>query len=191
MPHAYQKERIFFNPRSVRCSCCLDCYHCGRAIVVTRHALVKKDCIFGRAKKFASRITEERFDAGQCRCLFDEKVKFPYSKLVMKRIHTTIKRRAQAMPKKIQFEWELPETLVDELTRDQIDAADTIKAAAVLDWVRTHKLSLRRGAELLQMPYRAFLELMATHRVPSMDYEAGWVEREQHFFEGEGSAAPA
>ena len=95
------------------------------------------------------------------------------------------------MPKKIRFEWELPDALVDELTRDQADATETIKAAAVLDWVRTYKLSLRRGAELLQMPYRAFLELMAAHRVPSLDYEAGWLDREQHLFEGEGSAASA
>jgi hypothetical protein len=28
---------------------------------------------------------------------------------------------------------------------------------AVLEWVRTHKLSLRRGAELLQMTYHSFL----------------------------------
>ena len=49
------------------------------------------------------------------------------------------------MPKKIQFEWELPDTLVDELTHDHTEVAETIKAAAVLDWVRTHKLSLRRG----------------------------------------------
>ena len=95
------------------------------------------------------------------------------------------------MPKKIQFEWELPETLVDELTHDRTEVADTIKAAAVLDWVRTHKLSLRRGAELLQMPYRAFLELMAPHRVPSIDYEVGWLDHEQHLFEGERGAAPA
>ena len=95
------------------------------------------------------------------------------------------------MPKKIRFEWELPDALVDELTRDQADATETIKAAAVLDWVRTYKLSLRRGAELLQMPYRAFLELMAAHRVPSLDYEVGWLDREQHLFEGEGSAASA
>ena len=95
------------------------------------------------------------------------------------------------MPKKIRFEWELPETLVDELTRDQVDATQTIKAAAVLDWVRTHKLSLRRGAELLQMSYGAFLELMADHRVPSLDYESGWLDREQQLFEGEGSAASA
>ena len=95
------------------------------------------------------------------------------------------------MPKKIRFEWELPDTLVDELTRGQTDAAETIKAAAVLDWVRTHKLSLRRGAELLHMPYRAFLELMAAHRVPSMDYEAGWLDHEQQLFEKGRGHAPA
>ena len=95
------------------------------------------------------------------------------------------------MPKKIQFEWELPDTLVDELTHDRTEVADTIKAAAVLDWVRTHKLSLRRGAELLQMPYRAFLELMATHRVPSIDYEAGWLDQELHLFEEGRGQAPA
>ena len=95
------------------------------------------------------------------------------------------------MPKKIRFEWELPDTLVDELTRDQGDAADTIKAAAVLDWVRTHKLSLRHGAELLQMPYRALLELMTSHRVPSLDYEAGWFDREQSLFKGEEGTASA
>src|SRR5215510_4915009 len=109
----------------------------------------------------------------------------------MKRIHATIKRGASAMPKKIQFEWELPDTLVDELTQDRTEVVDTIKAAAVLDWVRTHKLSLRRGAELLQMPYRAFLELMAAHRVPSIDYEVGWLDREQQLLEGDRGTASA
>ena len=61
----------------------------------------------------------------------------------------------------------------------------------VLEGIRTHKLSLRRGAELLKMSYGAFLELMADHRVPSLDYEAGWLDREQRLFEGEGSAASA
>jgi predicted HTH domain antitoxin len=117
---------------------------------------------------------------------FDDERKAPYSKLVMKRITTILKRRSRAVPKKIQFEWELPDALVDELDRDSATLAETIKAAAVLDWVRTHKLSLRRGAELLQMPYRAFLELMATHRVPSIDYDAGWLDQEMHRF-GEGS----
>jgi predicted HTH domain antitoxin len=56
----------------------------------------------------------------------------------------------------------------------------------VLDGIRTHTLSLRRGAELLHMPYHTFLELMAAHRVPSVDYPAGWLDQEMQLFE-EGS----
>jgi len=93
------------------------------------------------------------------------------------------------MPKRIQFEWELPDALVDAIAPDQTQAAEVIKQAAVLDWVRTHKLSLRRGAELLQMTYRSFLELMAVHQIPSLDYEEGWLERELGTLEhGEGTA---
>lgn len=92
------------------------------------------------------------------------------------------------MPKKIQFEWELPDALVDAIARDQAQVAEVVKQAAVLDWVRTHKLSLRRGAELLQMTYRAFLDLMAAHRIPSVDYEEEWLERELDLIEqGRGS----
>jgi predicted HTH domain antitoxin len=61
----------------------------------------------------------------------------------------------------------------------------------VLDGIRTHKLSLRRGAELLQMPYRAFLELMAAHRVPSIDYDAGWLDKEMHLLEEGSEQTPA
>lgn len=86
------------------------------------------------------------------------------------------------MPKKIQFEWELPEALVDAIARDPAQAGEIIKQAAVLEWVRTHKLSVRRAAELLQMTYRDFLALMAAHRVPSLDYEEGWAERELDAF---------
>ena len=53
----------------------------------------------------------------------------------------------------------------------------------VLDGVRTHKISLRRGAELLQMPYRAFLDVMAAHRIPSIDSDVGWLDRDMHLFE--------
>jgi predicted HTH domain antitoxin len=109
----------------------------------------------------------------------------------MKKITTLLKRKSRAMPKKIQFEWELPDALVHELDHDSAKLAETIKAAAVLDWVRTHKLSLRRGAELLQMPYRAFLELMAAHRVPSIDYDAGWLDKEMHLFEEGSGPTPA
>ena len=95
------------------------------------------------------------------------------------------------MPKKIRFEWELPDALVEALAPDATEVVDTIKMAAVLDWVRTHKLSLHRGAELLHIPYYAFLDLMAAHRVPSIDYEAEWLDREQRLFEGERGAASA
>ena len=95
------------------------------------------------------------------------------------------------MPKKIQFEWELPDAPVDAIARDQAQVAETIKQAAVLDWVRTHKLSLRRGAELLQMTYRAFLDLMAAHRIPSVDYEEGWLERELDLLEQDRGSTPA
>ena len=86
------------------------------------------------------------------------------------------------MPKKIQFEWELPDALVEAIMQDPAKAAEVIKQAAVLDWVRTHKLSLRRGAELLQMTYRDFLALMVAHRIPSIDYEEGWLEHELDVF---------
>jgi hypothetical protein len=95
---------------------------------------------------------------------------------------STTKRRRQQMPKKIQFEWELPDALVEAIMQDPAKAAEVIKQAAVLDWVRTHKLSLRRGAELLQITYRDFLALMAAHRIPSIDYEEGWLEHERDVF---------
>jgi hypothetical protein len=47
------------------------------------------------------------------------------------------------MPKKMHFEREVPDTLVDALPHNRTEVAETIKAAAVLDWVRTHALSLR------------------------------------------------
>jgi hypothetical protein len=92
------------------------------------------------------------------------------------------------MPKKIQFEWELPDALVEAIVPDPAQVTEAIKQAAVLDWVRTHKLSLRRGAELLQTTYREFLALMAAHRIPSIAYEEGWLEHELDvFYKANGS----
>jgi Uncharacterised protein family (UPF0175) len=86
------------------------------------------------------------------------------------------------MPQKIQFEWELPDALMEAIIPDPAKAVEIIKQAAVLDWVRTHKLSLRRGAELLQMTYRELLALMAAHHIPSINYEEGWLEHELDVF---------
>ena len=73
------------------------------------------------------------------------------------------------MPKKIQFEWELPDAVVDAIAQNPGAVTQTIKEAAVLDWVRAHKLSVRRGSELLHLTYRAFLELMEAHHIPSIN----------------------
>ena len=95
------------------------------------------------------------------------------------------------MPKKIQFEWELPDALVEAIVQDPTQAVEIIKQAAVLDWVRTHKFSLRRGAELLQITYRELLALMAAHRIPSIDYEEGWLAHELDVFKpAEGGVQP-
>lgn len=82
------------------------------------------------------------------------------------------------MSHKIAFEWELPESLVGVISQDKAKIADEIKQAVVLDWVRVKKVSWRRAAELLGTTYRDFLLLMAEHKIPTLDYEEGWLERE-------------
>ena len=64
---------------------------------------------------------------------------------------------------------------------------DQAKQALVLDWVRLERMSVRKGAELLGLSYRSFLDVLADHRVPVCDYEEGWLDRE---FEGSGSGRP-
>ncbi len=48
----------------------------------------------------------------------------------------------------------------------------------MLDLVRRTKISWRRGAELLGITYREFLDLMSEHRIPAFDYEDGCLEKE-------------
>jgi hypothetical protein len=79
---------------------------------------------------------------------------------------------------KMHFEWELPESLLGVVVQDQAQVVEEVKRAAVLDWVRMKKLSLRKGAELLGLTYRDFLTLMTEHRVPTLDYEEGWLEKD-------------
>lgn len=78
----------------------------------------------------------------------------------------------------VRFEWELPEPLLAMVAKDRSTIADEVKQAAVLDWVRMHRISWRKGAELLHMPLRDFIDLMAEHKVPAAEYEAGWLEDE-------------
>ncbi|OFV91249.1 MAG: hypothetical protein A3J75_05535 [Acidobacteria bacterium RBG_16_68_9] len=82
------------------------------------------------------------------------------------------------MTKVLKVEWELPESLYDDVVDDELTAAEDAKRALVPDWVRTKRISLRRGAEFPGLTCRDFLDLMAAHRVPSMDDEEGWFDRE-------------
>jgi predicted HTH domain antitoxin len=87
------------------------------------------------------------------------------------------------MGHKVEFEWELPESLLGIVVQDKAKIADEMKRAAVLDWVRMKKISWRKAADLLGMTYREFLLLMAEHKIPTLDYEEGWLEKELTAFE--------
>ena len=91
------------------------------------------------------------------------------------------------MSKSVRLEWELPESLYDEVIGDEANAAEQVRRALVFDWVRLGRVSVRRGAELLGLGYRDFLEVLAEHRVPVCEYEEGWLERELELL---GSAKP-
>lgn len=57
------------------------------------------------------------------------------------------------------------------------------KEEEVLSLVQEKRISLRKGASLLGLTYREFLKLMDKHKVPTFDYEEGWLEREVATFE--------
>jgi predicted HTH domain antitoxin len=82
------------------------------------------------------------------------------------------------MAKAVRLDWELPDSLYDEVIGDEGGATEEAKRALVLDWVRLGRVSVRKGAELLALGYRDFLELLAAHRVPLCEYESGWLDRE-------------
>lgn len=92
-------------------------------------------------------------------------------------------KRKTTVGHKVHFEWELPESLLGFIDQDEAKIAEEVKRAAVLDWVRMKKISWRKGAELLSMTYRDFLALMAEHKIPTLDYSEGWLEKELAAFE--------
>ncbi|MEO7817702.1 MAG: UPF0175 family protein [Actinomycetota bacterium] len=76
----------------------------------------------------------------------------------------------------------MPEPFLGMMAIDDAALAEDVKRAAVLDWVRTEQISWRTGAELLGMPLREFLTLMAAHKIPAAEYEAGWLDKESEAF---------
>lgn len=63
----------------------------------------------------------------------------------------------------------LPESLVEILGGSQ-KATKEATRATVLDLVRTGKISVGKGAELLNLSRHDFLDLMNDHHVPAIDY---------------------
>ena len=71
----------------------------------------------------------------------------------------------------IKLSLEFPRSLVEHLWIDEATAAAEMKEAVVLDLFRQKRISIRKGAELLGLSYRAFLALLARRQVPIADYE--------------------
>lgn len=83
------------------------------------------------------------------------------------------------MGRKIQFEWEVPdEVFTERLWKDEREAILEIKRSAILNLVRRQIISWRCGAELLDITYREFLDLMGEHKIPAFDYKEGQLEKE-------------
>ena len=88
------------------------------------------------------------------------------------------------MSRVLRMEWELPESIYEELVDDEANIAEEAKRALALDWVRVGRLSVRKGAEFLGLDYQGFFELLAAHRIPTCDYEEGWLDRELDVLSG-------
>ncbi len=71
----------------------------------------------------------------------------------------------------IKLSVEFPESLVADLWIDEATASAKMKEAVVLDLFRQKRISIRKGAELLDLSYREFLALLSRRQVPITDYE--------------------
>ena len=71
----------------------------------------------------------------------------------------------------IKLSLEFPQSLVKGLWTDAATASAAIKEAVVLDLFRQKRISIRKGAELLGLSYRAFLALLSHRQIPINDCE--------------------
>ena len=71
----------------------------------------------------------------------------------------------------IKLSLEFPQSLVEGLWTDAATASAAIKEAVVLDLFRQKRISIRKGAELLGLSYRAFLALLSHRQIPINDCE--------------------
>lgn len=73
---------------------------------------------------------------------------------------------------------ELPEELFPSFGEDSKQVEKTVLEAVVLELVRSGAISSSFGAKVLRLEYRDFLDLMAAHNVPIVDYRPEDLEEE-------------
>ena len=76
----------------------------------------------------------------------------------------------------IKLSVEFPESLVAGLWIDEATASEKMKEAVVLDLFRQKRISIRKGAELLGLSYREFLDILSRRQVPITDYGEGEID---------------
>jgi len=77
-----------------------------------------------------------------------------------------------------KVEMELPAELFPCLGVDQKQVERSVLEAVVLELVRSGTISASFGAEILRLKYQDFLNLMADHNVPMVDYPPDELENE-------------
>ena len=82
------------------------------------------------------------------------------------------------MAETVKLSVEFPRSFIEGIWADEEKAAEAVKQAAVVGLYHQRRITLRKGAELLSLSYRGFLDLMSQHSVSPFTYEEGWLERE-------------
>jgi len=77
-----------------------------------------------------------------------------------------------------KVELELPEELFPSLGEDSRQVEKTVLEVVVLELVRSGAISSSFAAKVLRLEYRDFLDLMAAHNVPIVDYRPEDLEEE-------------
>lgn len=91
----------------------------------------------------------------------------------------------------IKLSLEFPRSLIEDLWTDPTAASAEMKVSVVLELFRQRRISQRKGAELLGLPYHEFSDLASQHQVPLFEYEEGWAERELEGLQGLKSSSKA
>jgi predicted HTH domain antitoxin len=84
---------------------------------------------------------------------------------LMRRVPTTTKERGRLMPKKIRFEWELPDETFGEGFQEEMFVAKN-KEEAATRLLKERRISQGKAAELLGISRHDLFDLMAKYEIP-------------------------